>query len=336
MRIKETCEDFLVDEVLDTSILSSTATMHHLYLLKKKNYTTERAVAHIAKALHIPRKYISYAGTKDKQAITTQYITISGAKKEHVAKLDLKDIALTFTGYAQQKLTLGNLQGNTFTITLYEPDHVPTQLPKTFFVPNYFDDQRFSKHNVTLGQYILQKQFKEAVDLLLTSDEDFALAIQEHLKKHPNDYIGSLRLLPGKTLLFYVHAVQSLLFNRLLAQEITDGFSVPYSQGELAFPRTLPEELSVAEQTKTLPLLGYDSELTLTQEQSLALIGLTPRDFLVKSIPQLSLAGDARAAFMLVSDCNILQQEQDRITLSFTLPKGCYATIVLKQLFAKR
>jgi len=336
MRIKETCEDFLVDEVLDESILSTSATMHHLYLLKKKNYTTERAVAHIAKALHIPRKYISYAGTKDKQAITTQYITISGAKKEHVAKLDLKDIELSFKGYAQQKLTLGNLQGNTFTIVVYEPDHIPKQIPKTYYVPNYFDDQRFSTHNVTLGTSILQKQFKAAVDLLLASDEDFAPAIQEHLNKHPNDYIGSLRLLPGKTLLFYVHAVQSLLYNQLLAQEINNGFSVPYSQGELIFPQQPLTKLPLEHAEKTIPLIGYDSELTPEQENILLALNLSTRDFLVKSIPQLSLAGDARNAYILVSDCSIQQQTDEHIIVSFTLPKGCYATIVLKQLFAKR
>ncbi|MCF7798379.1 tRNA pseudouridine(13) synthase TruD [Candidatus Woesearchaeota archaeon] len=331
MRIKETCEDFLVEELIDTSLVSQDSTAYHLYKLKKTNYTTERAVQHIARALHLPRKFIGYAGAKDKRAVTTQYITTKGVKKDNVLSLELKDIALEFVGYATEQLTLGKLSGNTFTINVQEPDFIPAVIPETFVVPNYFDEQRFSSNNAAIGKAILKKEFKAAAELIIGSDTDYGSILVHYLQNHESDYVGAIHRLPKKILLFYVHAVQSLLFNELLAKEIKDGFNVPYSQGIFLFSKNLLEPTP-----QTLPLIGYDSELTTKQEELLTLHGLDRRNFIVKQFPELTLAGDSRATTIQVTYCKVLQQEKQHITIAFTLPKGAYATIVLKQLFASR
>jgi tRNA pseudouridine13 synthase len=320
MIIKEECEDFLVDEIPNENFYQEESAQFHVYKLIKRNYTTERAVTHIAKALHIPRKYISFSGTKDKKAITTQYITISGAKKERVLSLELKDLHLEFIGYRKERLALGLLQGNKFSL-LVKNVSMPKQFLEEFYVPNYFDEQRFSSHNTILGRLILKKQYKEAVDIIIEHDADYKEVCLEHLQKQTNDYIGALRLLPRRTLLFYVHAVQSYLFN----QQLKDVIPLPrkivtYSEGEFNFPQELLSEVKQEEGE----LIGFESQNGYED--------IEPYDFINKSFPELSLSGGKRLLYSKVSNCK-LEEKENGIHVEFSLGKGSYATIVLKQLF---
>ena len=324
MIIKESCEDFLVDEIPLADLYQEEAAQHHVYLLKKTNYTTQRAITHLGKALRIPRKYIGFAGTKDKQAITTQYITIAGAKKEKVQELDLKDLELSFCGYRKEKLSLGELEGNSFSILVKDVDLPKITIPSIFYVPNYFDDQRFSSHNVILGKLILKKQYKEAVEIIQKHDSDFKERFETHLAKQTNDYIGALRTLPRKILLFYVHAVQSYIFNEHLQKKLSqeqDFFEVTYSQGKLVFFKKL---LETVDESLEGDLMGYDSLEPFED--------IEPHDFINKSLPELALSGVKRPLYSKVTDCKLVKESQG-IRVTFSLRKGSYATIVLKQLF---
>ena len=79
--LKKQPEDFNVREVMDLKL--SPQGQYSYYLLKKRNYTTERAVQRVSEMLHIPRKIINFAGNKDKVAVTEQYISINkDIKKE--------------------------------------------------------------------------------------------------------------------------------------------------------------------------------------------------------------------------------------------------------------
>lgn len=322
MKIKEACEDFLVDEIPLIDLYQEEAAQHQVYRLKKTNYTTQRALTHIARALKIPQKYISYAGTKDKNAITTQYITIAGAKRDRVDRLELKDLELTFVGYRKDRLMLGDLTGNKFSLLVKEVDFVKG-VPSTFYVPNYFDEQRFSSHNVQLGRFLLKKQYKEAVELIMEVDDDFKEVFSTHLNKQTNDYIGALRILPRRTLLFYVHAVQSFIFNQALKEKIQllgDVKKVAYSEGTFVFPLEVLQRV-VQDQGE---LMGFESQEDYE--------GIEPFDFINKSLPELALEGGSRPLYSKVEEC-VLSQEESGVRVEFTLLKGSYATIVLKQLF---
>ncbi|MCA9477760.1 MAG: tRNA pseudouridine(13) synthase TruD [Nanoarchaeota archaeon] len=323
MIIKDVCEDFVVEEVPLDDLFQEEPASYHVYLLKKRNYTTERAITHLAQALHIPRKNIGFAGTKDKKAITTQYITIRGANKEKTASLQLKDIELSFVGYRKQPLTLGDLKGNHFTLLVKEVT-LPQNIPSSFYVPNYFDEQRFSTNNIRIGRHILKKEYQDAVRIILETDDDHREPLETHLNKQKNDYVGALHLLPRKTLLFYVHAVQSFLFNEQLKEymtSLTETFEVDYSEGIFSFPKELLEK----EEKKEGELIGFES---LQGFQ-----GIEPYDFVNKSLPELSLPGGTRPFYSFVQDCKITE-EKEGVQATFFLSKGCYATIVLKQLFS--
>ncbi|MFC1705076.1 tRNA pseudouridine(13) synthase TruD [Nanoarchaeota archaeon] len=87
-KIKQIPEDFVVRE--KTNVKFSDEGDFSYFLLKKRNYTTLRAVQAIATYFKIPTKFIGFAGTKDKNAITEQFISIKTVKKE----ASLKDISM--------------------------------------------------------------------------------------------------------------------------------------------------------------------------------------------------------------------------------------------------
>lgn len=330
MKIKEELGDFKVFEVIDESLIVNEVTRNHLYILTKTNYTTERAVSQIAKSLGIPRKFVSYAGTKDKNAITQQLICIKGTSKEKVEKLELKDLELEFKGYARHPLSLGDLIGNRFEIIVRELDRLPENIPKNFIVPNYFDEQRFSTNNVEIGLALVKKDFKGAVEKIAESDEDFREDIQRHLEKQKNDYVGAFRLLPKKISLFYIHALQSKLYNDLLAEKIVDGVALKYSQGEFKFFKEAKESMEIDK----LPLIGYLTKLSGDDRKVLDQFDMVERNFLITSLPELCLEGSDREAYLKVENCKEIERGSDWIKISFELGKGSYATIVIKQILA--
>jgi tRNA pseudouridine13 synthase len=115
-KIKEAPEDFIVKEINKINLTKDGNYL--ICILKKTNYTTTRALEQIARNLKIPLKNIGYAGIKDKNAITEQYISIKNIAKDKIIKLNLKDIKLNVLGYSDEPIVLGKLIGNEFIITI--------------------------------------------------------------------------------------------------------------------------------------------------------------------------------------------------------------------------
>ncbi|MCK4522500.1 MAG: tRNA pseudouridine(13) synthase TruD, partial [Nanoarchaeota archaeon] len=113
-KIKQKPEDFIVNEITNIRPLKQGNFL--LFKLKKRDYTTNKAVETIANRLHLNPKFIGYAGNKDKKAVTTQIISIKSSKKEKIENLKLKDISLEFKGCLDKPVSLGDLKGNEFTI----------------------------------------------------------------------------------------------------------------------------------------------------------------------------------------------------------------------------
>ena len=327
--LKKFLDDFRVTEILKTDLKSEKPTNILLYKLIKKNYTTERAVQQIARTLRIPRRNISYAGVKDKQAITTQYITIKGVSKQKLDSLILKDIELSFESWAIKELKLGDLEGNKFEIVLRNVSTKPLQAPESFVVPNYFDEQRFSSKNVEIGLNIIKNNFKEAINIIINNDKDYSEILKDYLLTHENDYVGALKRIPRKIILFYMHSVQSMLFNKELSRQIKEEFkeiqelSLPF--GRLIFPKKIISQ----QEEDSLRLVGWDS----VDSQDLKELGIVPRQLIIRSIPELSLEESLRPKYSLVTEFTMKKEDSNKYYLAFALKKGSYATIVVKYLF---
>ena len=92
-RLRSLPEDFLVEEI-PLPEKGGTTGPYLICLLIKKNWELQHAVKEIAKRLGISHRRIGWAGTKDRNAITKQWISIYNVTAEQVAAIYLKDITL--------------------------------------------------------------------------------------------------------------------------------------------------------------------------------------------------------------------------------------------------
>jgi tRNA pseudouridine13 synthase len=169
--LRSTAEDFLVEEI---PLPPSGGTGPYLICrLTKKNWEHQHAVKEIAKRLGISHRRIGWGGTKDRRAVTTQLISIYNATPEAVENIRLKDITLEVIRQQNAQLSLGDLQGNRFDITIRgctALDLKETVGQVTWEVaqgiPNYYGLQRFGgvrpvTHQV--GECILAGDYERAV-----------------------------------------------------------------------------------------------------------------------------------------------------------------------------
>lgn len=307
-KIKQRPEDFVVLEV--NKLVFSESGEYSYYELKKNNYNLLDALRRIGDAWRIDDKFINFAGTKDKVAITTQHISIRrGPKKD----LELKDISLKYLGHGAQRLNLGSLEGNNFAITVRNIEQKPEG--KKRFI-NYFGEQRFGKdnNNIAIGKSIILKDFKKAAELIPE--------MEVFLKTNPNDYVGGLRKINRKLLKMYIHAYQSHLWNLAADEVIKKGIGI--------------EELEV---------IGFGTEfknrdVEKTYDSIMDKEGITLRGFINQKIPELTEEGAKRDLYVEPKDFEISELEDDelnpgkkKVILRFYLQKGAYATNIIKQLF---
>lgn len=303
-KLKQLPEDFLVREL---STITPCATGDYAYFtLKKKNTTTIDALQTLADVFHIPLKHLGCAGNKDKHALTEQVCSIKNSSRAQLEHIHLKNIHLTYLGQGDTPVSLGNLTSNHFTIVVRNIQKLP--LSKTAFI-NYFGEQRFSTNNASIGKYIIQKKFGEACASI---NDD---AIQKHLTSHPHDFLGALKTLPLKIIKLYIHAYQAHLWNLLALENLS---------------------------TQVLPIIGFGTPLTPLVAAILKRESINLRDFIIKPFPELSSEGGERNVFVEAHDLQIGTLEPDelnsgmkKVTLTFILPKGSYATEFIRQLFSQ-
>jgi len=166
-KIKEKPEHFIVSEVSDIKVIKNGN--FYLYLLIKKNYNT----------LYLSEKYkLSYAGLKDKKAITFQYVSSNvdyGEIFKHQEKN--KFFILKKIGRINKKLRIGMLKGNRFNIKLDEKiiDSVD------YFI-NYYDIQRIKVSNIKKGKKLLFSTKKPSKKENLLIDSYLSYLWNESLK----------------------------------------------------------------------------------------------------------------------------------------------------------
>jgi len=338
--LKQLPQDFIVTE-LNTSLQLKPSGRYTYFKLTKTNRNTLDVIQELSRIFHIPEKQIGFAGTKDKNAITTQLCSIPNISPERINGLHLPNVTIEFLGYGNEPITLGSLDGNRFDITIRNLTN--EKITPQQFIPNYFDEQRFSKHNVQIGKHLLKKEFKQAIELI---DDEKCI---HHLDDKQNDYVGALKKIPIRLLRLYLNAYQSKLWNEIVAEYLKlhgkSNHESTYSQGTLQFP------LNIADfQHLTIPIIGFTGippdttpEIRKIIETVMKQENLTVNDFIIKQIPELTLEGELRKVTLEIKDLTIspleddeLNQNKKKIKVSFSLGKGSYATMVIKSLFIEQ
>ncbi len=180
--IKTHLEDFQVEEI---PLYPFAGVGEHAYLLiEKRGTSTYNAISILAKAIGRRSVDFGYAGLKDAQAITRQWISIEHEPNSRFEKLDLPVIRVIAQSRHRNKLKLGHLAGNRFTIRIRHEDwdKSPAMLQEAMGradavlrslartgVPNFFGSQRFGMRmdNHLLGMALLRQDAKRFMDLWL-------------------------------------------------------------------------------------------------------------------------------------------------------------------------
>ncbi|WP_416422864.1 tRNA pseudouridine(13) synthase TruD [Pseudomonas sp. App30] len=317
--LKATAEDFQVDEVLDIPLAGEG---EHLWLwVEKRNLNTEEAARRLAKAAGVPLRTVSYAGLKDRQALTRQWFSLHlpGKADPDLSAAENETLAILKVARHKRKLQRGAHSANGFTLrlTALEADRAALDARleqlKTTGVPNYFGTQRFGFQG---GNVHDARQWAERQ----------ALPEQRNVRS---------RLLS---------TARSYLFNQVLAARVGDGSWNQARVGDLLaftdsrsfFPAGEAEcsdpRLAILDLHPTGPMWGEgDSpaagaihELEQNVGARLAPLG----EWLAKA----GMAHERRILRLPIGGLAWHYPEPDILQLEFVLPAGCFATVVVREL----
>ena len=367
--VKQVPEDFVVEEItpegrtlkvdetaLDCSREEEKEHVH--FTLQKYNWDTLRAMREISRRLRVSHKRLGFAGTKDKRALTTQRVSVWNKKIMDLEGVGIRDMVLRDFQYRDERINLGDLYGNRFTVVIRDlglgevilrerVSSIMNELRNQ--IPSFFGLQRFGTvRPIThlVGKEILKGRYREAVLIYLSKDfmgedegvrevrkalgetGDFRRALRDfpkhlgyenamlnHLVNEPEDYTGALRKLPKGLRQMFIHAYQGYIFNKALSEYLKRGIPV-----------------------ERLPLVGYRTEVDEITSGILDDEGIIQEDFRV-SMRELSSKGEYRVCFRVVEnfeligfDVDELNKGRNKLTIRFTLQKGNYATVFLREL----
>ncbi len=309
-------EDFRVEEI---PAYLPVGRGSHLYLWVEKRNRTTRELVQALVAWGLAEAEVGVAGLKDKGAVTVQWLSVPKRAEPALEALrEMSGVRVLETSLHGNKLGLGHLHGNRFTLVIRDVDAAAEARAGAVFErlaclgsPNYFGPQRFGRFgtNAVDGVRVLRGE-----------------------------------RVPGGHRLrrFFVSALQSLLFNELLAQRIRGGlyrsvltgdwaqkhdtggvFEV--SDGALESPRAERLEISA-----TLPLYGRRVRLSGAQAGELERGVLERHGLRWSSFG--SRRGDRRISRLVIEAPAVSRHDEGALEVSFTLRKGSYATTVLREL----
>ena len=236
------------------------------FTLQKMGLTTLDAASLVAASLRISRHMVTYAGLKDKRALTAQRMSVPKSALDSLKELDLSRVWIRNLTYSRRPINIGDLWGNQFRILLREMDATCEEALEIIEnlrsqpLLNYFGIQRFGVSRPfthLVGKAVVKNDFEEAIQLILTTpseyepvqirdirnrirDEGLSEAIIEELPqdlsyerlvaksllRHPEDFKLAFSKTPPRIQTLFVHAYQSYLFNRILSRRFQKGMSI--------------------------------------------------------------------------------------------------------------
>lgn len=317
--VKAVPEDFEVEEV--PAYLPS-GEGEHLYLwVEKRGLSTPEAARLLASHLGIPEREVSYAGLKDRQALSRQTLCVPAKVEAKLAGFAHPKLRLLSQARHGNKLRTGHLRGNRFRIRIREvqdPGAAQETLERLRAqgAPNYFGEQRFGRaeDNAELGRKLL---------------------LGERLDPPPDRFRRRL----------YLSAFQSRLFNRALAERLRAGSwarallgdVLEKSEGGGQFlcldpavdqPRVERFEVSPAGPLFGPKMLRAQGEVGKAEERLLVEEGVRLEDF---ARGKGETEGARRPYRVRLADAELSAEGAD-LWLSLALPRGSYATVVLAEL----
>ena len=344
-------DDFVVREI---PLYAFSGQGEHLIIeICKKDMTTQEALHALSEISGVKMRDFGYAGLKDKQGMTTQFISMPRKFESMLANFNHEKMKILSLAAHDNKLRIGHLKGNSFFIRLKKV--MPSEAAKLEQAvrnideagyPNYFGYQRFGKFgdNAETGLELLKNG-----------------TINGKKSKNPklNDFL--------------ISAYQSDLFNRWLSKRVEiSKFAQDFSLGELAqiYPYLGGENLKNLKSQKRFfkliegEVLGHyphgkcflcedlDAEGARFDARDITSCGLIAgakayesqgaaravedQIFAQANEYKAKMTGSRRFAWCYLEDASYkYNEEKAHFTINFTLQKGSYATVVLEEILHK-
>ncbi|WP_193016373.1 tRNA pseudouridine(13) synthase TruD [Proteus sp. FME41] len=318
--LKSVPEDFIVCEDLGFTLDGEGE--HVMVKIRKTGCNTAFVAEKLAKFVGIHPRDASYAGLKDRNAVTEQWfcLRMPGKEMPDFSQLVLDGCEILETTRQQRKLRIGTLKGNHFTLVLRDisdRDFVDTRLAliKAQGIPNYFGVQRFGRNGENLRQA-----------LRWATDE---IRVKERSKRS-----------------FYLSAARSAMFNHLVSKRLEcDLYSTVMlgdamqlhgrgswfvvDEAELTQTQTRYEEHDIH---ITAPLPGKGDLGTQSQALDFEAKNLAEYETLWSLARQERVDNTRRAINVLPEEMSWNWIDDTTVSLSFFLPAGSFATSVVREL----
>ena len=328
--LKTNAQDFYVEEELG---FEPEGNGEHLYLfIEKQGVNTEFLARLIAKHADIASNKVTYSGVKDRHAVTRQWFclhvlnkALDGAGLMQAISEELapeESIKLVQMEKHPRKLKVGVHKTNRFVLRIRHLagnlDDLKDRLALVALegVPNYFGPQRFGINGNNLAQG------------------------GRWLAKEPSP---KKRL--TKTESFWLSAIRSWFFNQALSDQVASGlWGQVFIDDRVQLQGTQSsfkvDELN-ANLLRRLHQLDLHPQLPLANNGALADTSILRAhsmeqswkgdEMLLAQLHRLSLGREQRAT-RVIPENMVWELLNDQLIVQFSLPKGCFATSVLREL----
>ena len=319
-QIRSIPEDF---QVVEQGMVTPSGEGEHCWLyIKKTNTNTQWVAKQLAKFAGVTNREVSYAGMKDRNAVTEQWFSVHlpGKQDPDWQQLNNEEYEVLEVHRHNRKLQRGTLKGNQFRLRLRNVTADTGLLKqrleqlKTHGFPNYFGPQRFGRN----GQNIVEA----------------SRWIQTPKRRIRRDQRS-----------LYLSALRSALFNQVLTTRVNDqnwdqalAGDVLQLEGKSAcFPveildQEIIERVQCNDIHPTGPLYGDGDPMVLAEVLALETQQLSPFNDWLEGLRSQRLKPARRALRVIPGDLNGAQQSDGDWLLSFSLPPGAYATCLLREL----
>lgn len=326
-KLRATPDDFVVEEV---GLYEAAGDGQHLYVnLTKVGLTTKEVQQRLASLFALDREAVGFAGMKDKVATTTQTFSLNvGAQgtafaDEAAQRIEAAlPVKVNWVQFHRNKLRLGHLLGNRFTITVTELAVTPEEALRRGQaivaevhrrgLPNFFGVQRIGVDggNVRQGLAVLlgerQRGDKWLRKFLISS-------YQSHLC---NQYLMQRMAMDAF----------DLLLRGDVAKKTATGGMFDVVDAALEQPRYAAQEINF-----TAPIYGPRMWAAKEEAGALEEVVLAAAPVTMEHFTRARVEGTRRVGRLLTPDLALSVQDE-KIVASFTLTKGAYATVVMREL----
>ncbi|MCK5238653.1 MAG: tRNA pseudouridine(13) synthase TruD [Candidatus Thorarchaeota archaeon] len=366
------------------------------FTVQKLGLNTMDVASLLSSSLMVSQNMITYAGLKDKRALTAQKFSAPAKSVNDLKELELLRVWIREIEYSRKQLRTGDLWGNRFRILLRNLDvsckeacERASEIARQPIL-NYFGIQRFGVSRPfthLVGKALTNRDYDEAARYILAKSSPYESEEMKEIREslmdgaidegvlekfprglryerfmikslinHPQDYERAFSKIPPKMQTLFVHSYQSYLFNRIISLRIKEGLSLKEPEvGDFIIRldkshtgrddwlfvteqnyETRLEQVKSGEYGIASVIPGYTTKMPNTKQTEhivriLKEDSTAVEDFRFPESRYLNSPGSLHLLSIELDKLDV-QCIEEGLQIGFSLRKGSYATVVLREI----